>query len=239
MRFSANRRLLQALVLSLMLHAMILAGSGRDFPARPEMASGAIRGVLVPAADKTVEKAKTAGGSALPGAEKRLRMPQLPDRQAVADRAARVLPQAEVPSRELPAHADTVQGATAPVALKEVAGDRQPEALPDAQALEGVRADAIRQYRVWLAGSARRYKRYPAMARERGWQGTVQAEVVVFPQGGIPQVMLVRSSGRKLLDEHALKTLTQAVSVTAIPDALKSRGARVPILMEFSLEGGE
>ncbi|HET7776889.1 MAG TPA: hypothetical protein VFK74_11010, partial [Azospira sp.] len=39
---------------------------------------------------------------------------------------------------------------------------------------EGSSGDALRQYRLALALEARRFKRYPRLARERGWEGTVE-----------------------------------------------------------------
>ena len=100
----------------------------------------------------------------------------------------------------------------------------------------GVSGDDLRQYRLSLASAARRFKRYPALATQRGWEGTVEVALNVSALAPVPEVVLVRSSGRSVLDEQALEMLSQAARVTALPDGLRARDFRIVLPVQFSLE---
>ena len=103
-------------------------------------------------------------------------------------------------------------------------------------AREAISADDIRQYRMSLGTAARRFKRYPALARERGWEGAVEVALNINAHSPLPQVLLVRSSGRSALDEQAVETMSQAARATTLPEGLKGRDIRVPLSIRFSLE---
>jgi protein TonB len=106
-------------------------------------------------------------------------------------------------------------------------------------AREGVSADDMRHYRLSLASAARRFKRYPALARERGWEGTAEITLNVSTLMPGPEAVLVRSSGRNLLDEQALEMIAQAARITSLPEGLKGRDFRVLLPVKFSLEGDQ
>ena len=108
------------------------------------------------------------------------------------------------------------------------AGDGGPGEVP---------ADELRHYRVALASAARRFKRYPPLARERGWEGT--SEVAVVLRAGLPhppEVRLTRSSGRELLDAQAMEMVAQAARVAEVPNGLRGRDLRIELPVRFSLE---
>jgi protein TonB len=102
---------------------------------------------------------------------------------------------------------------------------------------EGTAADGDdrRRYRQTLKAAAQRFRRYPALARERGWEGTVDVALVFDGHATAPEVSIVSSSGRALLDEQALAMLTQAVRVASMPEALKGRHLRIELPVTFSL----
>ncbi|MEI7430628.1 MAG: TonB family protein [Betaproteobacteria bacterium] len=108
-----------------------------------------------------------------------------------------------------------------------------------AVAREGLSADEMRYYRMSLATAARRFKRYPPLARERGWEGTAEVALNVSARVGVPEVVLVRSSGRTLLDDQAVEMISQAVRVTALPEGLKGRDFRILLPVQFSLENDQ
>ncbi len=99
-----------------------------------------------------------------------------------------------------------------------------------------VSADDMRHYRVALASAAKRFKRYPLLARERGWEGTVEVAVLLHAAIPRPEVKLVRTSGRELLDTQALEMLAQAVRVAELPQGLRGRDLRIDLPVRFSLE---
>ena len=94
----------------------------------------------------------------------------------------------------------------------------------------------MREYRLSLASAARRFKRYPAQARQNGWEGTVEVALDFGALAPLPRVRLLRSSGRQALDAQALDMLSQAAGVTALPDGLKARDFRLVLAVQFSLD---
>ena len=104
---------------------------------------------------------------------------------------------------------------------------------------QGVSGDDLRQYRLSLASAARRFKRYPALASQRGWEGTAEVALNVSALSPLPEVVLVHSSGRSVLDEQALEMLGQAARITALPEGLKARDFRIVLPVQFSLENDQ
>ncbi len=49
--------------------------------------------------------------------------------------------------------------------------------------------------------------RYPRLARQRGWEGTVLLEVEVLSSGNVGMIRVVRSSGYKMLDRAATRAV--------------------------------
>lgn len=124
---------------------------------------------------------------------------------------------------------------TAPAAATAAGGGGEASAVPAAlPAREGASGDALRQYRLALALEARRFKRYPRLARERAWEGTV--EVAVRLGSGPALASLEHSSGYGLLDDQGLEMVRQALAVTPVPEALRGREWRLVFPIQFSLE---
>ena len=86
-----------------------------------------------------------------------------------------------------------------------------------------------------LAAAARRFKRYPALARERGWEGTAEVALEVRAQLPVPAVALVKSSGYDLLDEQAVAMMTQAAGAISLPESMKGRDFRIVLPVKFGL----
>ncbi len=101
---------------------------------------------------------------------------------------------------------------------------------------EALNVDDVRQYRMNLSREARRYKRYPLFARERGLEGT--AVVVVSTRVGlvIPQVSLSASSGTPSLDAQALEMIRLAVRDAKIPESLRNRDFGIDLPIQFALD---
>jgi protein TonB len=101
---------------------------------------------------------------------------------------------------------------------------------------EGLDADGIRAYRVGLAREARAHKRYPQLARERGWAGTAEVVLDISREGLPRQVHLRRSSGYELLDQAALDMLARAAAATPVPESLRRRPfeVRVPVIFDLA-----
>lgn len=103
--------------------------------------------------------------------------------------------------------------------------------------LEGASIDAVRRYIFLLVPEARRFKRYPALARDHGWEGSVEVAISLSRKEGIaPAIALTRSSGFPALDEQALSMIGQAVQLVAVPELLRGKAVVVPLPIKFSLD---
>lgn len=96
-------------------------------------------------------------------------------------------------------------------------------------------ADGLRQYRLALAVEARRFRRYPARAREASIGGTVEIRVAVAAGGQAQEVELARSSGHELLDDAALEMMKKAVPRATVPDRLRGHVFVVSLPVVFDL----
>lgn len=100
---------------------------------------------------------------------------------------------------------------------------------------EVLSAEGLRQYSISLAREARRHRQYPALARARGWEGTVELRIEISP-GVRPAVELTRSSGYEVLDAQALEMMGRAVLATVLPSSLQGRRFTVPVPVRFALD---
>lgn len=99
----------------------------------------------------------------------------------------------------------------------------------------GPDADGIRAYRIALAREARHQRRYPLLARERGWTGTADIELDVSEQGQVRSLRLIRSSGHDSLDREAMAMMTRAARVVVLPARLRGLAFTVHLSVEFRL----
>lgn len=102
----------------------------------------------------------------------------------------------------------------------------------------GADTGTLDQYRLALIVAARRYKRYPAQAIDKGWQGRVEVRLMVGANGAIQSSLVKASSGYEILDHQALDMVNKATSLTPIPAALRGREFSVDIPVIFDLQAG-
>ncbi len=216
---------LSPLVLSLALHVGVLAWwlpqpFGDAFSVPP---ATVLRGELLPALQKVehvaphaVLPAPTFSKTIASAPATRIRhevTPRLPSPVITQDAGGSALPQ----ETAAPAHVVP----TADVAV--------PESAPD---LAG-----LRQFRLALAGEARRFRVYPEVARRAGLVGTAEVRVAVEAGGLNRSAHLARSSGHVVLDAAALEMLQQAVNHAALPESL--RGQKFTVLLPVVFEVAE
>ncbi len=65
-----------------------------------------------------------------------------------------------------------------------------------------------------LSEKVQRLKRYPTRAKRRMWEGTVELRVSIRANGEIQDVHVLESSGHRILDQDALKTVRLASPLT-------------------------
>jgi protein TonB len=214
----AGRRLLPALCISIALHVLMLWPD-----ALPRMALQASQPLTA-----TLRLPRSTEPAAIPLAAK-----------AEAKPAAGVRPAAHaVPAQPLAAPATESASAavtsTARAADALSGGAANPVAQPGETA--SFDADGIRAYRIVLAREAKAHRRYPPLARERGWTGTAEVSVDVSREGRARHILLARSSGHEVLDREAVNMMSRAAASAALPDSLRGRefAVRLPVVFDFS-----
>lgn len=230
-------RLLHALLLSLAIHAVLLLAVVDVFPTRLEMPSATIKAELSSGVNHRV--APTAVAHA-PKNEGELLRPSTPVRSKMSARP----PIIDEPSlAALPP--PTVSAVPAePVNTSPVVAGSRPSSISAQNPApelphEAVNADGLREYRISLAIAARRFKRYPALARERGWEGTTEIALLVSSRLPALEVILLRSSGHPVLDRQAQEMMNQAAQATVLPESLRGRDLRIVLPVKFSLEADQ
>lgn len=238
MKFDHSSRLLfGALAASLLLHLLVVFGWGwvpRTSPALPHQAMQ----VVVVASAPSLASA----GSARPPARSEPNSAPVP-----VPTAHRTKPVEQSVMTAEKTSETTVKAPPESAALPmETSVSKVPaessSAMPGSALAEpvlpagGVSADGMRQYRIELAGAARRFRSYPAIARSRGWEGVAEVTVVVNAGLPAPSLQLARTSGHTVLDEQALDMLSRAVASTPLPESLRGRSFSVPMPIRFSLQ---
>ena len=100
----------------------------------------------------------------------------------------------------------------------------------------GLDANGLRAYRLDLATTARRFKRYPPQALEQGLSGTVEVRIGIAANGVPQSAQLLSSSGHQLLDAAALEMLGNAARHTEVPTSLRGQPFSVPLPVVFGLD---
>jgi periplasmic protein TonB len=102
--------------------------------------------------------------------------------------------------------------------------------------IEQVDLDGVRQYRLSLAREARQFKTYPALARERGWEGVVVLIVTTVAGARVPQVSLSQSSGSDVLDQAATELMERAVQTASLPESLRGHQFALTLPIHYRLD---
>ena len=108
----------------------------------------------------------------------------------------------------------------------------------EAAAKSGNEADkgTLEQYRLALIVATRRYKRYPAIAMEKGWQGRVEVHMVIGANGMIASASIKTGSGHDILDNQALEMLKKGKTTVSIPASLRGREFSIDVPVIFNLD---
>ena len=104
--------------------------------------------------------------------------------------------------------------------------------------IEGFDTGLIDAYRLALIDAAKRYKRYPVQAMERGWQGRVEIRVVIGTDGTVKRTLVKTSSNYQILDDQALDMVKRGKPLTQVPPALRGREFTVDVPVIFELQTG-
>ena len=113
--------------------------------------------------------------------------------------------------------------------------DAKSQALPIFEPKEGPGSLLIGAYRLSLAREARRFKRYPPLARENLWEGRVLLTLHVAANAAWPVVSLEDSSGYDVLDSQAMEMIASAVRLVALPDELRGKAFAISLPIYYRL----
>lgn len=96
-------------------------------------------------------------------------------------------------------------------------------------------AEAVQEYRLNVSREARKFKRYPQIARDQGWEGVVVVAVSMTLPSVPPVVSLERSSGYDELDHQALEMMAAAVRQAILPEGMRGRRFGISLPIEYRL----
>ena len=91
-------------------------------------------------------------------------------------------------------------------------------------------------YQQELLEELAKYKKYPGSAKKRGLEGEVVVAFTVMEDGTISQTIIQKSSGWKILDRAALKSLERMGQFKPIPVELNRRAWEFLVTIHFSMK---
>ncbi|MBK5105318.1 MAG: energy transducer TonB [Burkholderiales bacterium] len=141
------------------------------------------------------------------------------------------------PVADAPATAD----ASAQPAAPSQAGSALPRSTgvtteTPAKSVSQVDSGTLEIYRRALIEATRRYKRYPGIAMEKGWQGKVEVHMVIGANGMLARTSIKTSSGHEVLDNQAVSMLKKGKTTVQIPPGLRGREFSIDVPVIFSLD---
>lgn len=232
---------------SIALHALVFLGlSMRGAPAPPAKTLLVLTARLVPFAAAPSAPVQPPSPKLAPAPPEPApvlhRAPAKP--AATPEPAPRKAAPAEAPRAPQPELAPAESSAASPAQpaapAQAVTAPQAPAAMPATAAASkpGNEADAgtLEQYRLALIMATRRYKRYPAIALEKGWQGRVEIHMVIGANGVIASASVKSGSGHDILDNQALDMLKKGNTTVPIPASLRGREFSIDVPVIFNLE---
>jgi protein TonB len=97
-------------------------------------------------------------------------------------------------------------------------------------------SEVLAGYRQRLGELFARHQEYPRVAAMRGWEGEVRLRLKVARKGNLLGVVLDRSSGFDVLDQHALAMLEALASLPPLPEALEANEIQVVVPINYKLK---
>ena len=242
--------MLWGVLASIVLHVLALLWiSQRDVPAPPATPLLILTARLAPVARAPREQpASTRPQFAAPAPPKPAPAPHpvLEKRVPVRPRDVQKTAPVEAPKIAPPEPAPDPAAAAAAEPSAASAAPRQARPTPqapvgpktEASAKSGSEADkgTLEQYRLALIVATGRYKRYPAIAMEKGWQGRVEVHMEIGANGMLASASIKASSGHEILDSQAMDMLKKGKTTVQIPASLRGRAFSVDVPVIFNLD---
>jgi len=243
-----ERVMLWCVLASIALHALVLLGmSWGGTPAPPAKTLLVLTATLAPIAaapQAPVQPSQPTLAPLPPGAVAAPRPALTKPTAAPApapQKTAPVEPVKAPPPETASAAPASAASSTQPAAPAQArAAPQAPASVPatEAGAKSGNEADTgtLEQYRLALIVATRRYKRYPAIALEKGWQGRVEVRMVIGANGMVASASIKTGSGHEILDNQALDMLKKGKTTVPIPASLRGREFSIVVPVIFNLD---
>ena len=240
--------MLWGVLASIVLHLLALLWfSQRDVQAPPATSLLILTARLAPAARTPREQsAPTPPQFAAPRPSKPATAPhpvlekRVPARTRDVQKKAPVEGAKTAPAEPAPEPAAAAAPSPPPAAPEPAESASQAPVGPktEATAKSGSEADkgTLEQYRLALIAATRRYKRYPAIAMEKGWQGRVEVHMEIGANGILANASIKSSSGHEILDSQAMDMLKKGKTTVQIPASLRGRAFSVDVPVIFNLD---
>ena len=230
--------LLRALALSLVIHFLVLLGVRSVFPPflpEPNNGVGALSALL---AARPIEKRMPQSNQAAVAMPPPTKLPESVGRR-VSPQTQNTVPDFPSFSRstvasDRPAETVTVQPILATQNKNAVLG--RPDDLSEVKNAEVKNAEGLGEYRLGLAREARRFKRYPSVARENAWTGVVVLMIQGAASSAVPTVSIDQSSGHAVLDAQALEMLEKATRLAPLPVSLMGKRFAISLPIHYRLD---
>lgn len=222
---AVDRRFWSVLLISVAIHAGMLAWRLADKVQRPELPPlVATLRVLNPVSDTPAEPLAKAVPAAIPQkTRQRAPKPEL--------RSTPVITSSAGPTRQVTQAPTVIAAATEVPAV--------PASMPASSAPPSVQApnqeDLLANYRRRLTDLLARQQEYPRVAAMRGWEGEVRIRVRVARKGSLLGVSVDHSSGYDILDKHAIAMLEGLGGLPALPEEFGPSELQVVVPVSYSL----
>lgn len=241
-----ERALLWGLLASIALHALVLlAVSVGGAPAPPAKTLLVLTAKLTPLAAAT-RAPQTPHAEPAPAQHPVPAKPadvpaRTPAAAAVAQTTAPAEPLAALEPESAPAESGPAAPSPKPAATRQASHALQapgsiPMVEPVAKSGDAVDAGTLEQYRLALIVATRRYKRYPAIALEKGLQGRVEVHMVIGANGIVAGTSIKAGSGHEILDNQAIDMLKKGKTTVPIPAGLRGREFSIDVPVIFNLD---
>ena len=229
---------LRALLLSLVIHFLVLLGVRSVFPPYLPEPNNGLSALSALLAARPVDNRVSPSNRAAAAMPPPTKLPESVGRR-VSPKMLNTVPDFPQFSRSTVASDRPAETESIPSILgtqnKNVASGR-PDDLSEVKSVEVKNAEGLGEYRLGLAREARRFKRYPTVARENAWTGVVVLTIQGAASAARPIVSIDQSSGHAALDAQALEMLEQATRLTPLPDSLMGKQFAIRLPIHYRLD---
>ena len=238
----------RALALSLVIHFLVLLGVRSVFPPflpEPNNGVGALSASL---AARPIEKRMPQSNQAAVAMPPPTKLPESVGRR-VSPQTQNTVPDFPQFSRSTVASDRPAETVAIPPILatqNKGAASGRPDDLSEVKSAEVKNAEVknaevknaegLGEYRLGLAREARRFKRYPTVARENAWTGVVVLMIQGAASSAVPMVSIDQSSGHAVLDAQALEMVEKATRLAPLPVSLMGKRFAISLPIHYRLD---